>query len=532
VLESNKLSLGHDAGIVRASFNNVNELLTLKAGGAMPLGGSSDRPVIAGAANVSETVTIGGTITASDVLWLSVHDTSLPQAENVSYTVQSGNSTTDCATGLKNAINANSTLTNLGITATSSGSTIFMTGSTSVGKTRISASKSTGATETLTLSETLGSTAGLSSSLHYAASPIVASGANSVNVTLESGGGTLVSKPMQLNIPSTSSSSHSYDANGNLTSDGTRSFSWDAEDRLLQLTYPGSGNNTQFTYDPLGRCVKIVETVASSATSTKQFVRCDGEICEERDGISSLSNGKQFFSLGQVNFASGTPTNYFYTTDHPGSVREMTKTVSGTTTIEAQYAYSPFGEVTKLQGSADADRQFDGYYVHARSGLCLAQYRVYSPTLGIWLSREPLALTGETDYTFNFNNPISFVDLDGLLPNNFFGGHFNPGVPKGREDDQKRPRQTYPDQSPRIKKPTQCPDPSRGKGEKPRVPNNSQQNKMAQDALERVARSRGIKVNKELSREFHDWITGQGNKSFKELQTEARDFLEGRFGTP
>ncbi len=194
-------------------------------------------------------------------------------------------------------------------------------------------------------------------------------------------------------------------------------LAWDAENRLLQITYPGSGNNTQFTYDPLGRCVKIVETVASSVTSTKQFVWCGAQRCEERDGSGSLSNGKQFFPLGQVNFASGTPTNYFYTQDHPGSIREMTKTVSGTTTIEAQYAYDPYGIVTKLQGSQDADFQYAGYYMHAPSGLNLPVYRAYSSSLGRFINRDPIGENGGINlYGYVENNPISNVDLMGTVP--------------------------------------------------------------------------------------------------------------------
>ena len=46
----------------------------------------------------------------------------------------------------------------------------------------------------------------------------------------------------------------SYDANGNLLSDGVRSYAWDAESRLVAITYPGlTGKATAFAYDGLGR---------------------------------------------------------------------------------------------------------------------------------------------------------------------------------------------------------------------------------------------------------------------------------------
>lgn len=102
----------------------------------------------------------------------------------------------------------------------------------------------------------------------------------------------------------------------------------------------------------------------------------------------------QYYPLGQINFSGGTGTNYFYTLDHTGSIREMTNSGGS---VRVQYAYDSYGRVTKLQGSLDADFQYAGYYVHSRSGLNLTKYRAYSPTRGGWLSRDALANGGSSD---------------------------------------------------------------------------------------------------------------------------------------
>jgi RHS repeat-associated protein len=52
---------------------------------------------------------------------------------------------------------------------------------------------------------------------------------------------------------------YTYDANGNLTADGTRTYEWDAANRMTAINYVGSSARTEFTYDGLGRRVKIVE---------------------------------------------------------------------------------------------------------------------------------------------------------------------------------------------------------------------------------------------------------------------------------
>ncbi len=229
---------------------------------------------------------------------------------------------------------------------------------------------------------------------------------------MASGGGTAATNSYPITINSASSATLQYDANGNMTSDGTNTYSWDAENRLIQITYPGSGNNTQFSYDVFSRATKIEERTAGSVTSTLQHIWCDTARCEERDISGSLSNGKQFFDGGQVNFASSTPTTYFYTGDHLGSIREMTKTNSGTTTIEAQYGYSPYGQVTRIAGSQDADFQYAGMYINQRSGFDLTLFRQYNAGLGRWLSRDPKG-NGNL-YGYVDGNPISSIDPMGL----------------------------------------------------------------------------------------------------------------------
>ena len=74
---------------------------------------------------------------------------------------------------------------------------------------------------------------------------------------------------LQVSTSGASATSLSYDLNGNLLSDGTNSYAWDAENRMIKITYPGTGNYSTFTYDGAGRNVDIAETTSGSVTSTK-----------------------------------------------------------------------------------------------------------------------------------------------------------------------------------------------------------------------------------------------------------------------
>src|SRR6202021_2317075 len=97
----------------------------------------------------------------------------------------------------------------------------------------------------------------------------------------------------------------------------------------------------------------------------KQFVWA-GDRCEARNAGGSVT--AQYFGLGET--ISG--TSYYWTQDFPGSKREMTNS-SGT--IEAQYLYDPFGQVTKIAETVPCDFGYAGYYLHAPSKLGMATYR-------------------------------------------------------------------------------------------------------------------------------------------------------------
>ncbi len=141
-------------------------------------------------------------------------------------------------------------------------------------------------------------------------------------------------------------------------------------------------NFSTFAYDGLWKFAKITETIAGSVTSTNQFVGMFDVLSESRDASGAVT--ANFFRNGQKMGASG----YSYTLGYLGSIRELTDSSGG---VRAQYAFDPFGRVTKLGGGLSSDFQFANYCTHSRSSLNLALYRNYSPALGgsrLWQTIE------------------------------------------------------------------------------------------------------------------------------------------------
>jgi len=129
-------------------------------------------------------------------------------------------------------------------------------------------------------------------------------------------------------------------------------------------------------------------------------------MCEVRNATGSTT--AQYFAYGQT--ISG--TSYYSTSDHLGSVRELTDS-SGN--IQAQYTYDPFGQSTKTQGAVASDIQYSGYYFHAPSKLYLTLYRAYNANLARWMNRDPIEESnGANLYEYVDNDPLDYLDQFGL----------------------------------------------------------------------------------------------------------------------
>ena len=321
-------------------------------------------------------LSIGGTQTVGDTINLSTQFPSLAGGvKTVTYTVQTGDILDTIAANVSTPINASSNLQAIGVTSTNSASANFI------------------------------------NSENFTASPPVASGASLATASATDGGGTTNTNPYRTNtngIPA--NQSLTFDLNGNMTSDGTNTYQWDAENRLIQInSYPGSGNNSVFTYDAFGHVVAINETASGSLNSTKLFVRGVTSMDESRNSTGALTS--QFFAEGQANF-SGTSTIYLYQLNHRGDVVGVS--ISNGNQVNATY-FDPYGRAMLLSASFIPDFGFTHLYVHQISGLLLGEFRAYNPNISRWMNRDPIREQGGINlYDYVSNCPISLVDPSGL----------------------------------------------------------------------------------------------------------------------
>ncbi len=218
---------------------------------------------------------------------------------------------------------------------------------------------------------------------------------------------------------------------GNLTQDGTFTYTWDAENRLVEVqTRPEAGQNptayevddkhVYFTYDYMGRRTrKRVETYNGSSwpeTSDELFVYDEWNVVLVLNANASNAITRKYtWGLdlsGSIHGAggiggllateepqtTGESKKHWFTYDANGNVGQLLKYVAGTSTVTlaAHYEYDPYGNVivaddVDSSGIVSANPiRFSTKWFDVETGLYYYGYRYYSPRLGRWISRDPI----------------------------------------------------------------------------------------------------------------------------------------------
>jgi len=195
----------------------------------------------------------------------------------------------------------------------------------------------------------------------------------------------------------------SYDPNGNLTSDGLTSYSWNARNQLVGLS---GGASASFQYDGLLR--RRGKTVGGTGTI---FLYDGLNLLQELSGSTPTANLLTGLSLDETftrTDASGTST---FLVDVLGSTLALADAGG---TVQTQYTYEPFGAPIVTGAMSSNTLQFIGRE-NDKASLFYYRARYYHSSLQRFLSEDPIGFAGGQInlHSYVANQPLDLKDPRG-----------------------------------------------------------------------------------------------------------------------
>jgi len=203
-----------------------------------------------------------------------------------------------------------------------------------------------------------------------------------------------------------------YDLNGNLTSDGTNTYGFDAETRMNSSTT--SSGSVSYLYDAFMRRTK--KTVAGTAT---HFLWSRDQLVAEHDA-SHVRQARYVVGPShaplQIGYGAGLlePRGDVHA-DH----LEAPLTISDTASMRVWHSdFDAFGDrhVDPLS-TVELNVRLPGQYLDSESGLHYNRYRYYIVANGRYLSPDPIGQYGGVNlFSYANSNPLAVTDFLGLDP--------------------------------------------------------------------------------------------------------------------
>jgi RHS repeat-associated protein len=194
--------------------------------------------------------------------------------------------------------------------------------------------------------------------------------------------------------------SPTWDANGSMTSDGTKTYVWDARNRLTAITGLAS-----FVYDGSDR--RKTATLNGTATS---YLYDGFDVAEEQQGGAASADLLLGLNVDERFSRAGSTL----LTDALGS----TVGLANSTAVQTQYGYDPYG-VAHITGVASTNPyQFTGRENDpTAAGLMYYRARYYNQAWGRFIAEDPIGIQGGTNlYGYVYQDPVNLKDPSGRTP--------------------------------------------------------------------------------------------------------------------
>ncbi|WP_299118248.1 DUF6443 domain-containing protein [uncultured Tenacibaculum sp.] len=230
-----------------------------------------------------------------------------------------------------------------------------------------------------------------------------------------------------------------YDANGNMVRDYNKGIGTSS---INGITYNHLNLPTEVKFNN-SDAQKISYVYDASGVKLKKVVNNNGNITttEYAGNYIYENNVLQFFNHpeGYVKNDNGTFNYVYQYKDHLGNVRlsytdnNNDGVITPSTEIVEESNYYPFGlkhkgyngNISSLGNSVARKFGYNGKELNEELGIQWHDFgaRNYDAALGRWMNLDPLAeqMRRYSPYNYAFNNPIYFIDPDGMKPLGYDG---------------------------------------------------------------------------------------------------------------
>jgi len=226
-----------------------------------------------------------------------------------------------------------------------------------------------------------------------------------------------------LTVQGPAAKTYNYDPAGNLTSDGTAPFTWNAAGRLSKAA--SGGQNYTYTDNGLGE--RILKNGTTLANGPYRFVYDQaGHLIGEYDKNNSLRQETVWLGDTPVAVVKPAPTPqqvqvYYIQTDHLNAPRII---LNNANIPVWRWDHADAFGTTLPNEDPDGDGntfeynlRFPGQYYDQETGLYYNYFRDYDPGTGRYIQSDPIGLKGGLNtYAYTYNNPVNLIDPDGRIP--------------------------------------------------------------------------------------------------------------------
>jgi RHS repeat-associated protein len=205
-----------------------------------------------------------------------------------------------------------------------------------------------------------------------------------------------------------------YDADGNMTrrysgSNDQRLY-WSSLGQLDSVTT--NGVKVAYGYNGLGQRVRRTQ----GSTTMRMLYDGDDLLMDLDASGNPLREYTYYPGIDDPHsvYKPGTGGAYYYSSDYPGSVYALTNP-SGA--VVARYDYGEFGAITVAFDSVTQPLKYMARELDETTGMVYMRARWYHPTLGRFVSEDPIGLAGGFNlFVFASNSPTNLSDPYGLDP--------------------------------------------------------------------------------------------------------------------